>query len=30
MKKNVNIVIYDDQGGEMQLKVPLSDIKVIK
>lgn len=30
MKKNVNIVIYDDQGGEMQLKVPLSDIKIIK
>ena len=30
MKKNVNVVIYDNQGGEMKLKVPLKDIKIIK
>ena len=28
MKKNINIIIYDE--GEIKLKVPLSDIKVIR
>ena len=30
MKKNVNIVIYDNLGGEIKLTVPLKDIKIIK
>ena len=29
MKKNVNIIIYEEDGTELPLKVPLSEIRII-